>query len=182
MRISREDSLLLVVDVQERLFPVMSERDAMLSRVVAAIRGAGVLGLPTLVTEQYPKGLGPTLPAINDALESIAPIEKIDFSCARVDVVRDKIVEADRTTILVCGIEAHVCVQQTCLDLLEEKLQPVVLADCVSSRKPYDRDVAIERMRDAGVMITTLEAALFEMLGAAGTDEFKAISKLVKEL
>jgi nicotinamidase-related amidase len=182
MRISREDSLLLVVDVQERLFPVMSDGEAMLTRVVAAIRGAGILGLPSIVTEQYPKGLGQTIPAVNEALSTSAPIEKIDFSCARVDAVRDKIVEADRTTVFVCGIEAHVCVQQTCLDLLEEKLRPVLLADCVSSRKPFDRDVAIERMRDAGVLVTTLEAALFEMLGVAGTDEFKAISKLVKEL
>jgi len=182
MRISREDSLLLVVDVQERLFPVMSDREPMLGRVVAAIRGAGVLGLPTILTEQYPKGLGSTLPAVSEALEVNTPIEKIDFSCVRVDEVRDTIVEADRTTVLVCGIEAHVCVQQTCLDLLEEKLQPVLLADCISSRKPFDRDIAIERMRVAGVIITTLEAALFEMLGVAGTDEFKAISRLVKEL
>ena len=190
VRLTRSSTALLVVDVQERLLPVIDGAAELERRVVAFLQGAAALGLATIVTEQYPKGLGPTVASVAAALGATqtaaqggaAPVEKLSFSCCgEPEVVRRLGAIAPRT-VLVVGIEAHVCVLQTCLDLLERRLTPVVVADCVGSRHAYDRDVALARIAQAGGVVTTLESALFELLGVAGTDEFKAISKIVKPL
>lgn len=181
-RIRREESALLVVDVQERLLPVIDGGDEVERRVATAIAGATTLRLPVIATEQYPKGLGRTVATVAEQLGSLEPIEKISFSCCGVEAVDRRIAETGRLTMLVVGIETHVCVLQTCLDLLERGIRPVLLADCAGSRHERDHRYAVERLRDAGVLITTLESALFEITGTAGTEEFKAISRLVKPL
>ena len=182
VRLQRDECALLVIDVQERLLPVIHTAKEIERRVVTAVGGARILGLPVLATEQYPKGLGRTTAPVAAALRGIAPVEKTSFSCCGVEAIDHAIAQHAPAVILVAGIETHVCVMQTCLDLLEQRITPVLLADCVGSRHPHDHQVAVERLRDAGVLVTTLESALFELLGVAGTDEFKQVSGLVKPL
>ncbi len=144
------------------------------------LEGFRILQIPLVITEQYPKGLGPTLEPLSLLLEKEPVIEKISFSCCGEPGVRDKLNSLKRPTIIICGIEAHVCVLQTVVDLVEQGYRAVVVEDCISSRKPEDKRVAVERMRSEGAVITTCESVLFELTGVAGTDEFKAISRLVK--
>jgi nicotinamidase-related amidase len=177
-----DDTLLLVVDIQERLLPQIADADNVAAAATKLIRAAGVLGLPILATEQYPKGIGPTVACIRDAFPSGAfkPLEKLAFSCCSSEPAVAALAASGRTHILVVGIEAHVCVQQTVLDLLALGYLPFVCADAVGSRRPPDRDVAIERMRQAGAAVTTVESAIFELTHRAGTDQFREILKIVK--
>ncbi len=176
----REDTVLVVVDVQERLLPAMDHSEEVLNRCVRLVQAAKLLQIPVLVTEQYPKGLGPTVPALKDALGGIAPVEKLSFSCTGADAFLDKLEELDHDQVLLCGIETHVCVLQTALDLLDQGIQVHVAEDAVSSRAPENRANALERMRREGVVISNTESALFEWLRVAGSEEFKAISRLVR--
>ncbi|MFW6380614.1 MAG: isochorismatase family protein [Spirochaetota bacterium] len=182
IRLRRGTTALLVIDVQERLLPVIHGGPEIEKRIGVAIDGALVVGVPVLATEQYPKGLGRTVPGVSDHLGDIAPMEKTSFSCCGVEGVDAELARLEPASILIAGIETHVCVLQTCLDLIERGTTPVVLADCVGSRHRPDHRFALERLRDAGALITTLECALFELTGTAGTDEFKQISRLVKPL
>ena len=180
MRLERTKSALLVVDIQERLAPAMNpERLArVLNRSVALIEGAKVLGLPIVVTEQYPKGLGPTHKEIARSLpEGTRPIEKLDFSCAVADAMQRL---AGRSQVVICGMETHVCVFQTARDLIEKGLVPFLCADSICSRTEEDRAIGLERCRDVGAVITTVEGALFDLLQRAGSAEFKRISAAVK--
>jgi nicotinamidase-related amidase len=170
----------ICVDIQERLFPHINEHDELARRCAILIRGLRVLDVPIMVTEQYVKGLGRTIPAIHDALGEYSPIEKITFSCCGAPEVEAHVLNGHRTNVLLFGIETHVCVQQTALDLLAQGRKVVIIEDCVSSRSANDKRVAIERMRQDGAVITTMESVLFELLRAAGTDTFKHISALVK--
>ena len=182
VRLQREGCALLVIDVQERLLPVIHTAKEIERRVSAAVSGARILGLPVLATEQYPKGLGRTTGPVAAALKGITPIEKSRFSCCGVGGIDGTLADLEPKTILIAGIETHVCVLQTCLDLLERRITPVLLADCAGTRHPHDHQVAVERIRDAGALVTTLESALFELLEVAGTEEFKRISGLIKSL
>ena len=158
----------------------MHESDQLLSNAVRLLQGLKVLQVPILLTEQYPKGLGPTLPAIMRELDGVVPVEKNCFSSCGAPPFREALEKSGRRNILLFGIESHVCVQQTALDLLETGYRPVVVTDCVSSRKVHDRDTAFLRLRQEGALLATLESVLFEMCAVAGTDTFKAISRLVK--
>ncbi len=180
MRINREACSGLVIDIQERLFPHMDQREELLRRCLILIEGLKVLGVPITITEQYPKGLGPTLDRVNQVLENCYPIEKISFSCCDEPVYREALKQSGRDKVIICGIEAHVCVLQTVIDLVESGYHPVVVSDCISSRNPEDKRWAIERMRTGGAIVTTCESILFELTRVAGSDEFKAISRLVK--
>ncbi len=180
MRIRREDCTGVVVDIQERLFPVMEGKEEVLRRCRMLLEGLKVLDLPILHTEQYPKGLGPTIEPIRQLLEADQPIEKIAFSCCDEPDFLVSLGKTGRKTVIICGIETHVCVLQTVVDLVERGYKPVVVADCVASRNPGDKSVAIERMRMEGAVVTTCESILFELARVAGTDQFKAISRLVK--
>ena len=180
MRIDRPLAAGLVIDVQEKLFPHMDGSGELLRRTQILLEGLKVLQVPLLMTEQYPKGLGPSLEPISGLLEKEAAIEKISFSCCGEPDFTDKLKSLERSTIILCGIEAHVCVLQTALDLLEEGYAVVVVEDCISSRNPEDKRVAVERMLSEGAVISTCESVLFELTKVAGTDEFKAISRLVK--
>jgi len=177
--LKREDTALLVVDVQERLAAAMQPEalGRMLTRLGALIEGARVLGLPIAVTEQYPNGLGHTLPAIRDRLGDVPVIEKLKFS-ALDEVIRRRL--SGRRQVVVAGMETHVCVYQTVRDLIAEGRHPTLCIDAVLSRKTVDREVGLELARAAGATLSSVEAVLFDLLGAAGTPEFKQISAAVK--
>jgi len=179
MRLLIEDTLCLVVDVQERLIPAMPE-ETLVARILKLIDGLKVLGVPFLISEQYPKGLGPTLGPILERLPEILPWPKVAFSCCDEPHLLESLLASGRKNIVVCGVEAHVCVQQTVIDLVALGFQPVVAADAVASRDPADVTRSLDRMRAEGALITGIESLLFELLRAAGTERFKAISKLVK--
>jgi len=180
MRINRQMSAGLLVDVQEKLFPHMDQHDELLRRTRILLEGLQLLQVPLLVTEQYPKGLGSTLEPLSMLLDKQDVIEKLSFSCCGEAAFSDTLRSLDRSTIILCGIEAHVCVLQTAVDLLEGGFAVVVVEDCISSRNPEDKRVAVERMRSEGAVISTCESLLFELTEVAGTDEFKAISRLIK--
>jgi nicotinamidase-related amidase len=180
MRIKRENSAALLIDIQDRLFPHMHQKDELLRKCTILIEGLQVLGIPLVITEQYPKGLGKTVDALSTLVTQDPLIEKIAFSCCDEPAVLQTAALQKRKTIIICGIEAHVCVLQTVIDLLESGYIPVVVEDCISSRNPQDKGTAVERMRSEGAVISSCESILFELARVAGTDEFKAISRLVK--
>jgi nicotinamidase-related amidase len=178
-RFRRDSGALLVIDVQERLCAAMRPEvlERMLNRVNAAVEGAKALGLPIIVTEQYPKGLGHTLSALQQRIEGFQAVEKIEFS-ALVPLVRERL--STRPQVLVTGMETHVCVFQTVRDLAESGLAPFVAVDAVTSRAQADHETGLALCRDAGAVMTTVETALFDALGKAGGPEFKAVSAAVK--
>lgn len=178
--LERQNTLLLVVDVQERLLPYIYEHDIMTDRLARFIRGTELLTVPTLVSEQYVKGLGPTVATIQEALKIYAPLEKKAFSCMRDDAIASAVEGAQRNEILLTGIETHVCVYQTARHLLERGYGVHLVTDCVSSRTQENRALAIQKLESLGAQMTSMEMALFELMGVSGTDEFKAVSKLVK--
>lgn len=178
-RFSRTASALLIIDIQERLAAAMSppRLERLLNRTLAAIEGAKALGLPIVVTEQYPKGLGPTMKVVSERIPDFKPIEKLEFS-AFVPEVKERL--TGRSSVLVTGMETHVCVFQTVRGLGDAKLTAYLAADAVLSRTEVDERVGLELCRNAGAMITTVETVLFDALGKAGGPEFKAISAAVK--
>ena len=180
MRIDRHVSAGLLIDVQERLFPHMDAHEDLLRRTTILLEGLKLLDIPLLVTEQYPKGLGPTLEPLSELVKGVSVQEKISFSCCGDPGFIEQLQALDRSLIIVSGIEAHVCVMQTVTDLMDKGYAVAVVADCISSRNTADKEVAVERMRQEGAIITTCESVLFELARVAGTEEFKAISKLVK--
>lgn len=175
---SRDDTTLLVIDVQEKLVRAMPRAARLVWNIGRLIDGARLLGVVVAGTEQYPRGLGPTVPALADRLGPLP--EKLSFSVAGCEPLVRQLAAASRPHILVCGIEAHVCVQQSVLDLLHAGYRVSVAADAVESRSDEDRTTALRRLEASGATLTTVEAALFEWCAAAGTSEFKALSQLVK--
>ncbi|HZH02230.1 MAG TPA: isochorismatase family protein [Myxococcaceae bacterium] len=178
-RLERARAAVLVVDVQERLCAAMppAELERVVNRTQALLAGARVLRLPTVVTEQYPRGLGPTLTSIREEVGEVTRVEKVRFSAAIEPVLG---AWGDRDQILIAGLETHVCVYQTARDLVAVGKAPWVCADAVLSRTSVDRQVGLELCRAAGAAVTTVEAALFDLLQEAGSAEFKAISAAVK--
>jgi len=175
-RLTTENTALVVVDVQEKLMAAMPRRAETLAGTQKLLGAARALNLPVVLTVQYPKGLGPVCPEI----AGLPAIEKLTFSCCGSAEFVRQIKELRRQRILLCGVEAHVCVQQTAIDLLAEGRAVYVCADVVCSRRDLDCQIALERMRDCGAVITTVESAVFEMLRAAGTEQFKACLPLFK--
>ncbi len=180
MRLRVEDCLLLVVDLQEKLVPVMADEKTLVRRASRLIRAAGALGVPRVVTEQYPKGLGRTLPKLMKVLGEASIHEKMKFS-ACVEPVAAAIKDSGRSTVVVIGIEAHVCVLLTCLDLLERGYRVALPLDGTASRRAIDRDAAVRRLLTAGVVPTTVESVMFEWAQTAEGDAFRAIRDIVKE-
>jgi nicotinamidase-related amidase len=179
-RTHADNSALLVVDLQEKLMPAIHEGGRVLEQCRKLIQAARLLKLPILVTEQYPKGIGPTCADIKQALGEAPVVEKLTFSGCGVEPFWVAWKSFARPNAIVCGVEAHVCVQQTVLDLIEHGQTVFVLADAVGSRRALDAEIALRRMHDAGAIITTTESVIFELLGRAGTPEFKEVLKLVK--
>lgn len=188
--LSKDQAILVVVDVQSRLLPSIDEADAAVEQMIRLIRGFRIVGAPILVTEQYPKGIGATDERIRTAIEAgdpitkaahpFEPIEKMSFSCMLDDPFRHALAAAGRRQVVLCGIEAHVCVYQTAMHLLEHGYHVEIVADAVSSRSPDNRAIAVARMRDEGAKITCVETAIFEMLEYCGSDPFKAWVKVIK--
>ena len=180
--VSAKRAALLVVDVQERLAAAMDEawlRDVV-ENTVRIIETAKILSLPLIVTEQYPKGLGGTLPAVRETLGDAPIFEKVRFSVFGNEEVYARLKEARVRDVLLAGMETHVCVSQSAYDLEALGMRPVVLSDAVSSRFREDHDAAIARFRTDGISATTTEAVMFELLESAGTETFERVRKLVR--
>lgn len=180
--LDRERAALVVVDVQEAFRPVVDGFDAVVREAGVLARGAAILGLPVLVTEQYPRGLGETVPELVEELGDAQRLPKTVFSAAAAEGFElDRgSTGAPRDQVLLCGIEAHVCVSQTAHDLLDRGIEVHVAEDAVGSRTAANRELGLRKMERSGAILTSVETALFELLGAAGSDEFKAVQKLVK--
>ncbi len=176
---SRSDTVLLVVDVQDRLLPAIRQREQLVWNVRRLIDGANALEIPVFATEQYPKGLGPTTAELAGRLGTIP--EKLTFSCSGCGELFRELAASGRHKVLVAGIETHVCVQQTVLDLMHDGFRVYVAADAVGSRYEMDWEFGLRRMDSSGATLTTTEAALFEWCEVAGTPEFKRISQLARE-
>jgi nicotinamidase-related amidase len=181
-RLDPTRALLLVVDIQERFRPHIHDWNALLVRTEALIRGCRALDLPIIATEQYPAGLGPTVAELLPWLDGAEVIEKRAFSALGAPEVRAALDQYGRDQVIVAGIEAHVCVQQTVADLLDDGRQAHVALDAISSRAPVDREIGVRRMRAAGMTPSGVELALFEMLGTSEHPAFKEISGLVRDL
>ncbi len=179
-RITSDDTVLLIIDIQDRLAAVMDEREMVVRNTTHLIELSKLFDIPLVLTEQYPKGLGPTVSEIRDALKEYQPIEKLTFSCCGAEGFLEAIKKTNRKKVLVTGMETHICVLQTCLDLLDEGLEVYLIADALTSRRPYDKSIALDMLREAGGMVTTTEAVLFQVLKKAGTEEFKIISRRIK--
>jgi nicotinamidase-related amidase len=173
------DSVLLVVDFQEKFRPVIHGWDEALENVVRLAKGCNILGVPVVVTEQYPKGLGETVRELKAIMKS-EPLEKTSFSCMGDEGFREKIKSLGKHQIILCGIEAHVCVLNSALDLKEAGFEVHVVADAVSSRRSSDKEIALERMKQSGVFLASSEMVLFQLLKDAKRPEFREISRLVK--
>ena len=180
MLIRRNQSTLFVVDEQARLAPAMFSRDQAVANTAILIRAATRLGVPVLASEQYPKGLGPTVPEIAALLPAGAIAEKLHFSCASDPGIVARVAELGRKQIIVAGMEAHVCVLQTALGLKERGYPVYVVADATSSRRPESHALAMDRLRLAGIPVVNTEMVVFEWLEQAGTAEFKELSALIK--
>ncbi len=225
MLLKRDDAVLVVIDVQERLLPFIHDSELTVRQVVRLVRGFHILGLPILVTEQYRKGIGPTDARVVDALirpesvdeplppiyasdtdlperrvqpavpplggvppqgaasaaqASFEPLEKMTFSCAEHPPFMEALRATGRSHVWLCGIESHVCVLQTALQLVERSFDVFLAADAVSSRSPRNVEIALRRMEREGVHLTSVEAGVFEMMHVSGTPEFKRWSRQIR--
>jgi len=176
----RNKAGLIVIDIQEKLFPAIFEKERLVENALRLIRGARILGVPVFVTEQYRKGLGSTVPQVAQAFSGVSPLEKVAFSSCGAEGFLEALKAKNVSDAILCGMESHVCVSQTCLDLLGQGYNVFVAADAVSSRTAENHRIGIERMRDAGAVIVSTEMALFELLEKAGTEEFKKVLALVR--
>lgn len=175
--LDRHRTALVVVDVQEAFRPAVREFDRIAKNAAVLVQGAKALGVPVIATEQYPRGLGDTVPEVAEHLEgALGPLEKTAFSA----VAAEGFDLDGRDQALLCGIEAHVCVSQTAHDLLGRGVEVHVARDAVTSRTEENAELGLHKMEGAGAVVTSVETALFELLGAAGSDEFKAVQRLVK--
>lgn len=179
MKLDRGRAALAVIDVQEAFRPAVLDFDRVVANIGVLVQGARILGLPVIVTEQYPKGLGHTVPEVAEHLDGIAPLEKTSFSAVAADGFPAALAEV-RDQVVVCGIESHVCVNQTAEDLLAAGREVHVVGDAVTSRTAANRDLGLHKMEQSGATLTSVETALFELLREAGTPEFKEIQRLVK--
>jgi nicotinamidase-related amidase len=180
MRVTKENTVGLIIDIQERLFPVMFEKEILLKNNRILIQGLAALGLPLVVTQQYTRGIGETLSELKSLIPDFNPIEKRDFSCCDEPLLVNKLKELGAKNIIISGIESHVCVLQTAIDLKDSGMNPIVVMDCVSSRSAGNVELAKERFRYEGIMMTSYESILFELTRSSLATEFKTISNLVK--
>jgi nicotinamidase-related amidase len=178
--LSSEETVLVVVDIQGKLAQLMHDRESLFDNVKKMIRGAGILELPIIWVEQNPRGLGPTVPEIAELMPGKIPISKMTFSCAGNRNFTRELEALGRKQVLLVGIETHVCIYQTVMDLKELSYEVQVVADAVSSRTEENKRVALMRIRDLGAALTTAETALFELLKVAEGPRFKAMLKVVK--
>jgi nicotinamidase-related amidase len=179
LKMSDADTGLLVIDVQEKLIPKIQNADAVVRNTAFLIDAARLLNMPVQATEQYPKGLGSTIPELAKRLSE--RLDKVAFSCCAVPSVVSNFHRAARPKVVLAGIETHVCVQQTALDLLAQGFHVYIPVDAVGSRYGIDHEVALRRLEKAGAVLTTAEGCVFEWVGGAGHAQFKPISRLVQD-
>jgi nicotinamidase-related amidase len=175
-----ENVALLIVDIQGNLAHSMHGKELLFKNVQKLIKGIQVLGIPILWAEQNPQGLGPTIPEIADILSNIKPISKMSFSCCQNNRFVQALKALNRKQVLIAGIEAHVCVYQTAVDLVDLGYEVQVVTDAVSSRNMENKEIGLQKMRASGVSLTSLETALFELLRVAEGEQFREILKIVK--
>jgi len=175
--LNTDNALLVIIDMQERLLPVISEKEKIVENVLKLAKFARIIGLPVILTEQ--QNLGETTPEIRKELGDVQPIIKLEFNCFGSRAFAERIRRLGRNALIIAGIEAHICVAQTALHALSNFTVHVV-SDAVSSRSLHNREVALQRMRQNGVTITSAEMVIYELLGKAGTDTFREALKLVK--
>ncbi len=180
MRIQVNNTMFCLVDVQERLFPLMNNQDLIEKNLLTLIKGLKLHKIPFIINEQYKKGLGQTISSINALVSEDLHFEKTTFSSCKNENTLEKIKSMNKQFIIVAGIETHVCILQTCLDLLDNGFTPVLVTDCVSSRTQNNTSMAIKRLIQAGVIPTTYESILFELTKSSKNPVFKEISALVK--
>ena len=180
MKIKAEDCVFVQVDVQEKLFPHISNKEELEKNLLILVKGLKLHNIPIIVNEQYKKGIGETIPSLKELTDSYPHFEKTTFSCCGNEDGLAAIKATSKKFVILAGIETHVCVLQTALDLLEEGLQPVLVTDCVNTRKEKDKEMAIMRLVQAGVIPTTYESLLFELTVNEKNPCFKEISSLVK--
>jgi nicotinamidase-related amidase len=178
--LDKNEVVLVIVDIQERLAAVMPDRQRVVDNCLHLIDVSKLLNIPVLLNEQYPKGLGPTVNEIREALQPYEPLEKVTFSCCRGGAFLKALEASGRKKVILAGMETHVCVLQTVTDLLKKGYPVHVVRDATCSRTLENFNAGSEFMRDAGAVITCTETILFQLLEKAGTDEFKAISKRIK--
>lgn len=182
-RLNKDDTLLLVIDLQERLVPAMYDKDSLLTQVEVLLNVAKVFDLPVIVTEQYPKGLGPTVASLVSFIQSeklnADVFDKIHFTAMTTEV-KERLIQYDRKQVIVIGAETHVCIFQTVRDLLSEGYEVFVPHDAVDSRSIENKKVALALFREMGAVVTSTETILFDLLQVAGTTEFKKLSALIK--
>jgi nicotinamidase-related amidase len=180
--LERNRCVLVLIDFQEKLFPNVCDHQRVLARVDLLLSAASLLQVPLLLTEQYPKGLGNTIEEIRRALPQMQALEKMDFSCVQTAGFKERLSSLGRDQIVLAGIETHICVAQTAMDLASKGERVFVVADATSSRRPLDAQIALQRLEQSGLTVTTAEAVVFEWLRRAGTDEFKALQPKLKAL
>ncbi|RLI13392.1 hydrolase [Candidatus Bathyarchaeota archaeon] len=175
----KDGTVFIVIDVQERLFAKIDGKEQLAENICKLLQFAEILEIPVIATEQYPKGLGPTIPEIRKFLR-VKPIEKIEFSCMASSGFRRRLFETNAENLVLTGIETHICVAQTAIEALKNGYKVYVVYDAVSSRRREDKLIAIERMKQHGALIVTTEMVMYEILRRAGTEEFKKVLELVK--
>lgn len=180
MLLKADESQVLIVDIQGRLMPAMQDSEHVVERSAIVIQAAHRLGIPVAASRQYPKGLGPLVPEIEALVDEGETFDKTAFSCAADAAIAEHVDALGRKQIVICGVETHVCVLQTAFGFAARGLSPYVVVDACSSRTVANKIAAAERMRAGGINIVTSEMVCFEWMGAAGTDAFKEISKLIK--
>jgi nicotinamidase-related amidase len=179
--LDRDAAVLVVIDIQERLAAAMADRDTVVAESRRLVLSARRLGVPIIVTEQYPRGIGPTVPELVEALgDDYRPVEKLCFPCTAEAAFAERLAQVGRRQVVLCGMEAHVCLLQTALDLLDDGLRVHLVADAVCSRNGEHKRLALDQLRLAGAVVTCVEAAVYQMLGKAGTPEFKDLLPLFK--
>ena len=178
--LNKEHTCMIIVDVQEKLMPVMGRKERVIANIIKLLECSRVFNLPVILTEQYTKWLGPTLHEIKEALPKYEPIYKLDFNCCNVDHFNNRIELEKLKNIILTGVESHICIFQTCFSLLKRGYRVHVPQDAVDSRTDENWHVGIELMKEAGAVITSTETIIFQILKRAGTKEFKEILKIVK--
>lgn len=179
--LDRKRAALVVIDMQEKFRPMMADFGEVAERMAVMVQGCKLLGVPIIVTEQYPQGLGHIAPEIKSHLpEAIAPIEKLTFSSCGVPEFDLQLREKHVEQVMIVGIEAHICVSQTAHDLLQLGYQVHLISEAIGARFPHNREVALTKMQQAGAILSSVEMSLFEMMQSSDAAEFKAVQKLIK--
>ncbi len=180
MRLTIENSVLILIDVQGKLALLMHDKERLFANLQILVRGGRILGVPILWCQQNPRALGPTIPELTQHLEGLAPIDKMSFSCCGESAFEDALRKTGRNQVVLCGIESHVCVYQTAADLHVKGHEVAVVADAVSSRTADNKQIALNRLGSEGICLTSTEMLLFEWMKTAEYPHFREVARLVK--